>query len=104
MPAAMAKKFQRTREDFTCEHCGLVVKGNGYTNHCPRCLWSKHVDINPGDRQATCHGLMAPVGVEMKGGKYIILHRCLSCGFEKRNQAAQEDNFEVILQLGHNAR
>ena len=28
------------------------MKGNGYTNHCPKCLWSKHVDINPGDRGA----------------------------------------------------
>ena len=57
----MTKKFQRTKEDFTCEKCNLVVNGSGYTNHCPRCLWSKHVDVNPGDRQATCQGFMEPV-------------------------------------------
>ena len=97
--AMTTKKFQRTKEDFTCEKCGLVVKGNGYTNHCSHCLWSKHVDINPGDRQATCQGLMEPVSVEFKGGEYIILHRCISCGFEKRNKAAKNNNFNAILQL-----
>jgi hypothetical protein len=52
-----SRKFQRTREDFTRERCRTFVKGGGYTNHCPECLWSKHVDVNPGDRQATCQGL-----------------------------------------------
>lgn len=95
----MTKKFQRTKEDFTCEKCGLIVKGSGYTNHCPRCLWSKHVDVNPGDRQAACQGLMEPVGVELKGGEYTILHRCTRCGFEKRNKASKDDNFDAILHL-----
>ena len=62
------KKFQRTIEDFTCEQCNFAVKGNGYTNHCPKCLWSKHVDVNPGDRAATCGGLMEPIGAEVGGG------------------------------------
>jgi len=93
------RKFQRTKEDFTCERCGFFVRGSGYTNHCPQCLWSKHVDVNPGDRQATCQGLMEPVGVEPKGGEYTILNRCVSCGFEKRNKMAKDDNFDVILQL-----
>ena len=92
------KKFQRTKEDFTCEKCGFEVVGDGYTNHCPKCLWSKHVDINPGDRAATCQGLMEPVEVELKGGEYVILHRCIECGFEKKNKASKEDmfNFEAI--------
>lgn len=38
------KNFTRVIEDFICENCGTEVKGNGYTNHCPKCLWSKHVD------------------------------------------------------------
>ncbi|MDO8555438.1 MAG: RNHCP domain-containing protein [bacterium] len=95
----MTKKFQRTKEDFVCEKCGLVVEGSGYTNHCPCCLWSKHVDVNPGDRQAVCQGLMEPVGVEFKNGRYAIFHRCLSCDSEKRNKASKDDKFEVILQL-----
>ena len=53
----MSATFIRKTEDFICEHCGREVRGNGYTNHCPYCLWSKHVDINPGDRAAGCGGL-----------------------------------------------
>jgi len=94
-----ARKFQRTKEDFTCERCGLFVAGSGYTNHCPRCLWSKHVDIHPGDRQATCHGLMEPMGVKSKDGDYSILHRCVSCGLQGRNRMAKEDDFDSVIQL-----
>ncbi len=93
------KKFQRAKEDFTCQKCGFFVHGNGYTNHCPQCLWSKHVDINPGDRQATCKGIMEPVGVEFKGGKYTILNQCVLCNFKKRNGVAKNDNFDAILKL-----
>jgi len=90
-------RFTRYIEDFTCEHCGAVVKGNGYTNHCPRCLWSKHVDINPGDRAATCGGLMEPAGIEGSGDRQAIVHRCVVCGYEKRNRTAPEDDFDAIL-------
>lgn len=97
----MVQKFQRAKEDFSCERCGSLVRGSGYTNHCPRCLWSKHVDVNPGDRQATCKGLMEPIGVELKHGEYVILHRCVLCGFEKRNKMAKDDNFEAVLRLSN---
>jgi hypothetical protein len=97
------KKFQRTKEDFTCEQCHFFVQGSGYTNHCPECLWSKHVDVNPGDRQATCKGRMEPVGMECKGVDYIITHRCVVCGFEKRNKNAKDDNFETLVQLSSRA-
>lgn len=95
----MSKKFQRTKEDFVCAKCGSNVRGNGYTNHCPCCLWSKHVDVNPGDRKASCRGLMEPIGVESQGGEYIITHHCITCGVEKRNKAAKNDNFDVLVQL-----
>ncbi|HBB38121.1 MAG TPA: hypothetical protein DEP63_00180 [Candidatus Magasanikbacteria bacterium] len=96
------KKFQRTKEDFTCERCGFFVRGSGYTNHCSQCLWSKHVDVNPGDREATCHGLMEPVEVGTKNGEYIILHRCTTCGFEKRNRASKDDSFDAIVKISSN--
>ena len=56
------KRFTRTIENFTCGICGTEVKGSGYTDHCPKCLWSEHVDIFPGDRKAECGGLMEPIG------------------------------------------
>jgi hypothetical protein len=95
----MSQNFQRRIEDFVCENCGYQVQGSGYTNHCPKCLWSKHVDDQPGDREEECQGLMQPVGVEAKKGSYRILHRCTRCGIERWNKAAKEDDFEVILQL-----
>jgi ribosomal protein L37AE/L43A len=93
------KKFSRTVEDFHCEQCGQRVRGDGYTNHCPHCLYSKHVDIDPGDRQATCLGLMAPVAVEVRRDQYRLLHRCQRCGFEKWNRTAADDDFAAILQI-----
>lgn len=93
------KQFNRRIENFTCEHCGREVTGNGYTNHCPNCLWSKHVDINPGDREADCGGLMEPINLEMKNGEYVITQRCRKCGHIRKNKAAPEDNFEELLKL-----
>ncbi len=98
----MSLSFKRTPEDFICEVCGTEVSGNGYTNHCPECLWSKHVDIHPGDREAACGGLMEPVGVEKKGDDYIIRHKCVVCGFERLNKAQKEDRFEMIVQISAN--
>ena len=71
-----ARLFQRCIEDFNCGHCGFLEKGDGYTNHCSQCLWSKHVDVNPGDRAASCQGLMRPVLVDTKKGQYRFLQRC----------------------------
>ena len=93
------KKFQRTKEDFICANCGFFVRGSGYTNHCPKCLWSKHVDIHPGDRSAECGGLMKPIALEKKGEKYSILHQCVVCGIERKNKVSEEDDFESILAL-----
>ncbi len=91
--------FIRKTEDFVCEHCGFSVEGNGYTNHCTQCLYSKHVDINPGDRLNTCRGLMKPIGIEKKGKEYVIKHKCVKCGLEKPNKAVKEDNFDMIVQI-----
>ncbi|MEK6221286.1 MAG: RNHCP domain-containing protein [Chloroflexota bacterium] len=95
----MSRKFQRRVEDFICENCGLTVEGDGFTNHCHQCLWSKHVDVNPGDRAETCQGMMPAIEVEVKSGKYRILHRCKKCGAEHWNKAVEHDDFEVLLQI-----
>ena len=93
----MSSKFIRRKEDFFCENCGTEVVGDGYTNHCPACLYSKHVDVNPGDRMNPCEGLMEPVSIEQKRGVYVIVHRCIECGTEKRNRAAKNDSVKTIL-------
>jgi RNHCP domain len=90
------RKFQRTVENFVCEHCGRAVIGDGYTNHCPDCLYSKHVDIAPGDRAADCGGLMRPIGSELKGGAYFVLQECGRCGFRRKNRVSADEMSALI--------
>ncbi len=90
------KKFQRTIEDFVCENCGEEVSGNGYTNHCPSCLWSKHVDINPGDRKNDCGGLMKPVDAYFQSQQWYLIQQCQECGERFKIKVAKEDNFGII--------
>ncbi len=93
------KIFQRRTEDFVCERCGFSVAGDGYTNHCPRCLYSKHVDVHPGDRLASCGGLMEPLVCIKENGQEKLLQRCRRCGFERKNKVQESDDFEVLLRL-----
>jgi uncharacterized Zn finger protein len=91
--------FIKTKENFICENCGEEVVGNGFTNHCPNCLYSKHLDIDPGDRKEKCEGIMKPVEVLKKGREYNILQKCIKCGFERLNKTQKEDNFDVLIQI-----
>ena len=95
----MAKRFSRRIEGFVCENCEELVEGNGYTNHCPRCLFSKHVDVNPGDRAATCGGIMEPISVEGGRKGFVITFRCEKCGHEKRNRSSENDDMNKIIEL-----
>ena len=75
--------FTKIDESFVCENCGRKVEKLGYTcrNHCPYCLHSKHVDVNPGDRKETCHGDLEPIGIELNPKKgYVIIFKCKKCG------------------------
>ena len=91
--------FIKKKENFICEKCGTEVKGNGYTNHCPECLWSKHVDVFPGDRANICGGMMEPIKVQKKGREYTIIHRCIKCGYLRPNKAVKEDSFDMLVQI-----
>lgn len=93
------KRFTKRIEDFTCAHCGAHVSGNGYTNHCPKCLYSRHVDDTPGDRASECGGMMAPIGVEKSGDDFIITHRCEKCGKTIRQHASDTDDMDAIIAI-----
>lgn len=95
----MSEKFIKVKEDFICDKCGKHVEGDGYTNHCPKCLWSKHVDNNPGDRACKCHGLMKPSLENVKGDKYTLKHTCQTCGHTKGNKASENDNLDTIVSI-----
>jgi len=94
--------FIAREEPFVCEHCGAQVEplGKGsYRNHCPVCLWSKHVDRDgPGDRLSTCGGLMEPVGLDYDGKKgWLVVHRCTRCSKNLPNKAASDDNLDKVV-------
>lgn len=93
------KKFQKKVEDFTCERCDHSIQGTGYTNHCPQCFYSKHVDINPGDRQAGCGGLMRVINIELKDGRYILEFECEKCQHRKKNKIQKQDNIDNLIKL-----
>ena len=96
------RKFTEIDEEFVCENCGKTVERLGYScrNHCNHCLHSKHVDINPGDRAETCHGLLEPISIEMSNKKgYVIVYKCKKCGQIRKNKAAKDDDFDKILEI-----
>ncbi len=92
---------------FVCEHCGRQVAplDNGsYRNHCLFCLFSKHVDVTPGDRRSACRGLMRPIALRWKSGKgFQIVHLCLLCRKQNANRVAgdatQPDEVEQLIRL-----
>ena len=95
------KKFNMLDEEFICEYCGKFVNKLNYTarDHCPYCLYSKHVDINPGDRLNTCHGLLEPIGIEKYKDIYKIIYRCRKCQEIHKNKIANDDNTNKIIEL-----
>ena len=95
----MAKQFTRVQEDFICDVCGSVVHGNGYTNHCPHCLTSKHVDIYPGDRSSPCQGTMPAVSMEIKGSTYVLTQKCVKCVHIRKNKTAENDSAKALRAL-----
>ena len=101
------RNFTEIDEEFICDNCGKKVPKLGYScrNHCPYCLCSLHVDINPGDRLCDCLGILEPIGVE-KGKKDTlkIVYKCNKCGMIKRNVAARDDDFDKILEIMSNPK
>jgi len=93
------KRFTKRMEDFICANCGAHVVGNGYTNHCPKCLYSRHVDNTPGDRASDCGGMMRPISVEKSGEDFIITHKCEKCSKVIRQHAASNDDMDTIIAL-----
>lgn len=101
----MRKLFKPRNEAFICENCGRKVSplkyGGSYRNHCPYCLWSKHVDLDtPGDRLSKCYGMMKPVGVfTRRTGEYVLVHQCVKCQQVRYNRIAGDDDFELVTKL-----
>jgi rubrerythrin len=92
------KNFIRVKEDFRCENCGYKVKGDGYTDHCPLCLWGKHVDDKiPGDRASDCGGMMEPMAAVWVKGDIKIEYRCQKCNHRFTVKRAKDDKIEELI-------
>ncbi len=98
------KLFQKKKEDFVCEKCGFTNVGDGYTNHCQKCLWSKHVDINPGDRAEICGGIMEPIDLVNINNVFYIIHKCTKCFKERKNRAQKGDDFNELIKLSQKGK
>lgn len=87
---------------FKCGHCkqfiGAPIVGGRQRNHCPNCLYSRHVDDTmPGDRKSTCGSIMKPVGLmSRRNGELVLIHECLGCGKQDPNRIAADDNPVVL--------
>ena len=91
-------------ETFVCKVCGRTVvpdnAGSKHRNHCPNCLSSLHLDIEPGDRAADCGGVMEPIAVWVrKNGEWAVIHRCRMCGALSSNRIAADDNPMKLMSL-----
>lgn len=81
-------------------HGSAAGAGSDHRNHCPNCLSSLHVDIEPGDRAADCGGIMDPIAVWVrKNGEWAIVHRCRICGALSSNRIAADDNPMKLMSI-----
>ena len=91
---------------FRCVHCRLDVPtdapGTRHRNHCPACLWSRHVDERPGDGAMVdeCGSGMEPIAIGVRGrGEWVVIHRCTGCGELDANRSAGDDSPLLLLRL-----
>lgn len=109
-------KLGEKKGAFKCCHCGQWVPfskfiGTEHRNHCPFCLWSKHMDLEkPGDRKSECQARMKPIGLTFKHegvdkygkvrqGELMLIHECTGCGKISINRIAGDDKPEAILKV-----
>lgn len=89
---------------FACVRCGWAVSGSAWgtrqRNHCPACLWSRHVDEVIGDRRSACNQPMEPIAMASQtSGEWSIVHRCTGCGTLRANRVAGDDDEVALLRL-----
>lgn len=97
--------FIKNDNSFKCLNCGHEVPKLQYTSrdHCNECLHSLHVDIDPGDRNNDCKGILKPINVIYSSkSEYIIVYKCSVCGKIINNIAAKDDNKSTMYKIIEN--
>lgn len=109
-------KSGERKRSFRCCNCGKWILfsefiGTEHRNHCPFCLWSKHVDLEKqGDRKSKCQTGMKPIGLtfkhegadkygKLRQGEILLIHECAGCGKISINRIAGDDNPKAILKI-----
>jgi RNHCP domain len=99
-------RSRRPLGSFRCRNCRLDVPtdapGTAHRNHCPHCLWSRHVDDAPGDRALAelCGSSMEPIAITVRGdGEWVLVHRCTGCGAVHLNRTAGDDNPLLLVRI-----
>jgi hypothetical protein len=78
----------------------LDAPGTAHRNHCPTCLWSRHVDDVPGDRASECRSAMEPIAIHARpDGEWALVHRCTGCHTVHLNRIAGDDNPLVLVRI-----
>jgi RNHCP domain len=79
----------------------MDAPGTEHRNHCPGCLWSRHVDGSvPGDRAADCGAAMEPIAICVRrDGEWALVHRCSGCATVHVNRIAGDDNPLMLMRL-----
>ena len=117
-------------QNFSCQNCGAEIAsspsiGTKNRNHCPKCLYSVHLDsTQAGDRESLCQGLMRPIGLCFKKakpkkysresaenetadpktgaeskGELMLIHECVKCGKISINRLAADDDSQKVLRI-----
>lgn len=114
----LSRRSRSNLEDqgFTCIQCKLyvpsapIIAGVQNRNHCPCCLWSRHLDWRvAGDRLAACRAAMQPIGLTTKhtrnkyarerDGELMLIHRCTACDVIVINRIAADDSPATLLEI-----
>jgi hypothetical protein len=114
-PRRRAGRPPFAQDGFVCKHCrnfvssAFLLSGVHNRNHCPYCLWSRHLDLEAaGDRLSACKAPMRPIGLTIKlsrrkygfgRGELMLIHQCSDCGRLSINRLAADDDPESIFSI-----
>lgn len=96
--------FKMINTSFLCEKCWKKVSKHpswSARNHCPFCLYSKHLDKDfPWDRASSCWSLMQAIWKDYHKNKWwMIVHQCCECWKKIPNMLARDDAIEIFAEL-----
>lgn len=109
-------RIRPNEQEFKCVQChqyvscAPIVAGVQNRNHCPACLWSRHMDwLEAGDRLSGCRAPMQPIGLTTKrsknkyarerDGELMLIHRCTGCAKIVINRIGGDDSPAAILEI-----